>query len=65
LHQQGARFDVASDGFAVHRHGYGRHDLPPIFSGPKNPLFRLARCRRRRLGCEIGAISVRMRLGTI
>jgi hypothetical protein len=30
LHQQGARFDIPADGFAVHRHGYGRHDLPPI-----------------------------------
>src|SRR5262249_54145045 len=34
LHQQGARFDIASDGFAVHRYGHGRHDLPPNF-GPK------------------------------
>ena len=34
LHQQGARFDVAGDGFAVHRHGHGRHDLPPNL-GPK------------------------------
>jgi hypothetical protein len=30
LHQQGARFDIPADGFAVHRHGYGRHGLPPI-----------------------------------
>ena len=38
LHQQGARIDIAGDGFAVHRHGNGRHDIPPN-SGPKSPLF--------------------------
>ncbi len=29
LNQQGARFDVGSDGFAVHRHGHGGHRWPP------------------------------------
>src|SRR5262249_52689925 len=38
LHQQGARFDVTGDGFAVHRHGHGWHDLPPKFRA-KSPLF--------------------------
>jgi hypothetical protein len=28
----------------------------------QKPSFRPARCRRRRLGCEIGAISILMRL---
>jgi hypothetical protein len=34
LHQKRARFDITSDGFAIHRHCYGRHDLPPNL-GPK------------------------------
>jgi hypothetical protein len=38
LHQQSTRFDVAGDGFTVHHHGHGRHDLPPKF-GAKSPLF--------------------------
>src|SRR6266550_6596776 len=39
LHQQGARFYIPGDGFSVHRHGYGRHDLPPNL-GAQTPSFR-------------------------
>jgi hypothetical protein len=38
LHQQSARFDIAGDGLAVHRHGYRWHNRPPKF-GAKSPLF--------------------------
>ena len=56
LHQQGARFDIAGDGFAVHRHGHGGHDLPPKF-GAKSPLFASPARGRRRFGFEIEPIS--------
>src|SRR3954465_7454690 len=35
LHQQSTLFDVAGNGFTVHGHGHGRHDLPPKNSGLK------------------------------
>src|SRR5690348_16672018 len=42
LHQQGARLDFAGDGFPVHRHGHGRHRIPPTL-GPNRPLLAVRR----------------------
>jgi hypothetical protein len=45
LHQEGARFDVAADGFSVHRHAHQGHSLsfsdrqvrPTCLKGPNAP----------------------------
>ena len=63
LHQQGARFDIAGDGFAVHRHGHRRHEHPPKF-GAKSPLFASPTAGEGGQGSEFEPILARTRLGT-
>jgi hypothetical protein len=62
LHQQGACFDVTSDGFAVHRHGHGRHDFLPIWG--QKPSFRRRPLGRRRFSRKIRPISAQFHIGT-
>jgi hypothetical protein len=38
LNQQGAGINIGGDGFPVHRHRDGRHDIPPQ-TGPNGLFF--------------------------
>jgi hypothetical protein len=49
LHQQGALFDIAGHGFAVHGHGYLRHSVLP---GPYARVFDVFRKMESRFGSK-------------
>jgi hypothetical protein len=49
LHQQGALFDIARNGFAVHGHGHLRHSVLP---GPYARVFDVFRKMESRFGSK-------------